>query len=121
MQLRGKFGVMMLAVSILLGSVCIAAAGMGGSMDQQTSQAANTLTGNNNQSEADIAKSYSTSTGAVRVDRDFGAFHRDDSNQFGDDRAYDSGSHANKEADYHRTHWMTESYGLGGNYGRDMK
>ena len=56
--------------------------------------------------------------GAVRVDRDFGAFSMDDSNQFGDDQAYNqSNGRTNRESDYQGHHWLPESYGLTGNYG----
>jgi hypothetical protein len=56
--------------------------------------------------------------GAVRVDRDFGAFGMDDVNQFGDDRAYNpSNGRTNREADYQANHWIPETYGLSGDYG----
>jgi hypothetical protein len=55
--------------------------------------------------------------GAVRVDRDFGAYSRSDSSQFGDDRAYNSAAgRRNRESDYQSRHWNPDSYGQMGDY-----
>jgi len=54
------------------------------------------------------------------VDRDLGALHRYDANQFGDDRAYTSAtSGTDRDADNYLHKWTPETYGLGGNYGYD--
>jgi len=63
MKFRGKFTVIILAFAFIVASAYIANA-------QQASP-----------SEPAVAPG----NGAVRVDRDFGAFHKDDQNQFGDD------------------------------------
>jgi len=98
MKFRGKFTVIILAFAFIVASAYIANA-------QQASP-----------SEPAVAPG----NGAVRVDRDFGSFHKDDQNQFGDDRAYNSSEgHANRESDYQSHHWTPNTYGLMGNYGYD--
>jgi hypothetical protein len=108
MKLKGKFGVIMVALAFILASACIALAGSG--MDQQTGQA--TVSGSNQKVN---------SSGAMRVDQDFGNRHKHDANQFGDDRAYSAeksgvGRDSDKVLKWHPT-----TYGLGGDYGRDVR
>ncbi len=56
----------------------------------------------------------------TRVDRDLGALHRYDANQFGDDRAYTSATGGtDRDADNYLHKWNPETYGLSGNYGYD--
>ncbi len=56
----------------------------------------------------------------TRVDRDYGFRHKDDTNQFGDDRALTSARRgSDKDADNYLNKWVPETYGLGGNYGYD--
>ena len=124
MKLTGKFSVIILALTFILASAYIAnAAGMGTGTDQANARDGNVGVASNNPgntvSESALYKEYD-SYGTIRVDRDFGAFHRDDTNQFGDDRAYESANgHKTREADYHLHHWTPETYGLRGSYGRD--
>ncbi len=62
--------------------------------------------------------SYSADYGfGSRVDRDLGQFSRDDSTQFGDDRALNSASGIHsREADAQALKWNPDTYGLQGNY-----
>ena len=83
MKLKGKFAVILVALAFILGSACIALAG--GGMDQQTGQA--TVSGSNQNVN---------SSGAMRVDKDLYPFHYGDTNQFGDDEAYNSISGGSK-------------------------
>jgi hypothetical protein len=107
MKLRGKFGVIMLALSFILASACIGHAGSG--TEQQTGQA--TVSGSNQNVN---------SSGAMRVDQDFGNRHKKDADQFGDDRAYTSEkSGVGRDSDK-VLKWNPRSYGMGGDYGRDM-
>jgi hypothetical protein len=56
----------------------------------------------------------------TRVDRDFGALHKHDANQFGDDRAYTSASSGiDRDMDNLQRKWTPNTYGLGGDYGYD--
>jgi len=108
MKLKGKFAVILVALAFILGSACIALAG--GGMDQQTGQA--TLSGSNQNVN---------SSGAMRVDQDFGNRHKHDVNQFGDDRAYSAEkSGVGRDSDKVLL-WQPKSYGLGGDYGRDAR
>ena len=64
--------------------------------------------------------SFCGSVRAQNVDRDFGVYHKNDANQFGDDRAYNaSNGRSNREADYQAKHWVPETYGLMGDYWYD--
>jgi hypothetical protein len=98
MKLRRKFAVIMFTLTFILASAYIASAG--GSEPNEPAP--------------------SSGYGAVRVDRDFGAFHKDDTDQFGDDRSYSSSAgRTNRESDYQAHHWVPETYGLMGDYGYD--
>ncbi len=130
MKVRGKLGVIMLALAFILGSAYIGNAGIAGSVDQPTAQGQDRKVYSDNQilkvipvvSWSEPGQPTSSGHGPMRVDRDFGAFHKDDLNQFGDDRAYDSSDgHTNREADYQAHHWTPETYGLMGNYGYDAR
>lgn len=106
MKLKGKFAVILVALAFILGSACIALAG--GGMDQQTGQA--TVSSDNQKVN---------SSGAMRVDKDFGNRHKNDTDQFGDDRAYSSEkSGVGRDSDK-VLKWNPRTYGLGGDYGRD--
>jgi hypothetical protein len=99
MKLGGKFIVIMVALGFIFASAYVAKAAAD---DREPTAPA------------------PASFGAVRVDRDFGAFHKDDSNQFGDDRAYNSSQGlVNRESDYQAHHWIPDTYGQMGNYGYD--
>lgn len=52
----------------------------------------------------------------MRVDRDLGAFHKDDVNQFGDDRAYSGLNGTDRDADFRAYNFVPETYGLMGDY-----
>ncbi len=97
MKMRSKFVIMMLAFAFVFASAYVAIAA-----------------GNDQEPAAPKPAGF----GAVRVDRDFGAFTMNDSNQFGDDQAYNSSQGlANRESDYQAHHWVPETYGHMGNYG----
>ena len=53
------------------------------------------------------------------VDRDLGAIHKFDTNQFGDDRALNSASGSSRDADLMPKAWTPNTYGLSGDYGYD--
>jgi hypothetical protein len=55
----------------------------------------------------------------MRVDRDLGAFHKNDVNQFGDDRAYTGSNGTDRDADFRAYNFVPETYGLMGDYGYD--
>jgi len=55
----------------------------------------------------------------MRVDRDLGAFHKDDVNQFGDDRAYSGPNGTDRDADFRAYNFVPDTYGLQGNYWYD--
>jgi hypothetical protein len=55
----------------------------------------------------------------MRVDRDLGAFHKDDVNQFGDDRAYSGANGTDRDADFRAYNFVPETYGLMGDYSYD--
>lgn len=57
--------------------------------------------------------------GAMRVDRDLGAFHKNDSIQFGLDQAYTSARGTDRDADYRADHFVPNTYGLMGDYWYD--
>lgn len=127
MKLRGKLGVVMLALAFILVSAHIANAG---SVDQLTAQGWNREVYSDNQnlkvvpvaSWSEPGTPTSFGHGAMRVDRDFGVDHEDDVNQFGDDRAYDSSDRdPDRETDRQEHHWTPETYGLMGDYGRDER
>jgi len=97
MKLRGKFTVFLLGLTFVFASAHIADAGwsegMGGSTVLHTDRAAS---GN----DRDV-----TPSGALRVDRDLYALHPDDTNQFGDDEAYNTlGGHCLVPVPFHREH-----------------
>jgi len=131
MKLRGKLGVSLLVLAFILALAYIANAGMGGSVDDRSEQATNgKVSSDNENTKAAPAASQSqpggpattNGNGTMRVDRDFGAYHQDDSNQFGDDLAYDSSDgRKNREADYQSHHWTPETHGQMGDYGHDEK
>lgn len=131
MKLRGKLGVSLLVLAFILALAYIANAGMGGSVDDRSEQATNgKVSSDNENTKAAPAASQSqpggpattNGNGTMRVDRDFGAYHQDDSNQFGDDRAYDSsGRDPDRETDRQEHQWTPETYGLMGDYGRDER
>jgi len=105
MNWKGKFSIIMVALAFVLASAFIAHA-------QQTAQGANPGDSGHNR--------YVRSSGAVRVDRDFGALHKYDANQFGDDRAYTSARNGtDKDMDNWAHKWTPNTYGLGGDYGYD--
>ena len=54
---------------------------------------------------------------AMNVSRDFGSFTMEDTNQFGDDRAYSSPLGTDRDADSQLFIWTPDSYGLKGTYG----
>jgi hypothetical protein len=86
MKLRAKFGVIMLALTFVLASAYIADAGDG--TDQQTvKHTYKEVSGD----DRDV-----NSSGAMRVDKDLYPFHYGDTNQFGDDEAYNSISGGSK-------------------------
>jgi hypothetical protein len=124
MKFSERFSVIMIAVMFLLALGYAANVRIGGWMSQQLA------VGHNQKvnvipvaswSESGVPTS-SFSNGAVRVNRDFGAYTKDDLNQFGDDRAYNSSAGlSNREADFKATHWIPETCGLMGDYWRDMK
>jgi hypothetical protein len=58
--------------------------------------------------------------GATRVNRDLGIYHKNDVNQFGDDRAYHAGN-GRTEADRQTQYWTPETYGLQGDYWYDSR
>jgi hypothetical protein len=116
MNLKTELGVVMLALTFVLASAYIASASVAGATDR----------------DLKIVPVVSWSEpgtpipshrgGAVRVDRDFGAYHKNDLNQFGDDRAYDAANgRSNREADYQAHYWTPETYGLMGDYGYDSR
>jgi hypothetical protein len=115
MKLKGKFGVITLAFTLMLASACIAnAAGTIGGGDGQNAQATNSQIARDSQ---DV-----NSSGAARVDRDLEASHQDDVDQYGGDGAYKATTgRTNKETDSRAHHWVPESYGLTGSYGRDSR
>ena len=86
MKLRAKFGVVMLALTFILASAYIADAG--GGTDQQTVQ--------HTDKEVSGYSRNINSGGAMRVDKDLYPFHYGDTNQFGDDEAYNSMSGGSK-------------------------
>jgi hypothetical protein len=55
----------------------------------------------------------------MSVDRDLGAFHKNDVNQFGDDRAYTGPNGSDRDADFRAYNFVPETYGLMGNYSYD--
>ncbi len=58
----------------------------------------------------------------TRVDRDFGAHHKYDTNQFGDDRAYTSPrGGTDRDSDARLDQWHPNSYGIGGDYWYDSR
>ncbi len=108
MKLRAKFGVIVVALTFVLGLAYIAHAGSG--TDQQVGQSTDKAVSSNSRNV--------NSRGAVRVDRDFGERHKWDTNQFGDDRAYTSArSGTSRDADKWVNKWHPETYGLQGDYG----
>ncbi len=123
MKLRGKLCVSLLVLAFILALAYIANAGMGGSVDERSEQATNGKVSSGNVNTNVVPGPAATNgSGAVRVDRDFGAYNQADSNQFGDDRAYDSSDgRKNREADYQSHHWTPETHGQMGDYGHDEK
>jgi len=120
MELRMKFAVIMFALTLVAAAAYAANAG-------QTAQGLNSavLSDAGNARVVPVVSwsvpgeaTSSSGGGAVRVNRDFGAYTMDDANQFGDDRAYNSSDgHGNRESDYQAHHWTPETYGLMGDYG----
>ncbi len=55
------------------------------------------------------------------VDRDLGSFHKNDVNQFGDDRAYSSASGTDRDADFRAYNFVPNTYGLQGDYWYDSQ
>jgi hypothetical protein len=131
MEVRGRSGVIMLSLVFIFALAYVAKAGLGGDPDRQTAQGANgaVFSGSRNLrvipvvSWSEPGEAISPShNGSARVDRDFGAFHKDDTNQFGDDRSYNSSEgRTNRESDYQAHHWIPETYGLMGDYGYDSR
>ncbi len=113
MKLIAKFGVAVLALTFTLAPAKIAGAGTAGAMDQYMK-----IVPVVSWSEPGVRTS---SGGAVSVNRDLGAYHKNDVNQFGDDRAYDSSSGHTSEGDYQANHWTPETYGLMGDYWYDSR
>ncbi len=111
MKVRRNLGIIILVLSFILASACIANAAGPVTDQYSTPQAPNSRIG-----------SDSHSSGAMRVDRDLGKDHTSDTNQFGDDRASSpSGGSTGRETDYQPPRWTPETYGLSGDYGRDEK
>jgi hypothetical protein len=54
---------------------------------------------------------------SMGVDRDLGAFHMNDANQFGVDTAYNLPGHPDIDADARASFFAPQTYGLQGNYG----
>ncbi|SPF50784.1 exported hypothetical protein [Syntrophobacter sp. SbD1] len=130
MKVRGKLGVIMLALAFIFASAYIANAAIVGSADQPTVLGWNKEVYSDNHilkvvpvaSWSEPGQPSASSHGAIRVDRDFGFDHEDDMNQFGDDRAYDSsGRDPDRETDRQEHQWTPETYGLMGDYGRDER
>ena len=125
MKVETRLTVIMVAVALIFSIAHIANAG---DMAQQPQGARDAIfVGGSNVkvvpviswSEQGVPTSPSTG-GAVRVDRDFGAYSQDDVNLYGYDQAYNSSSgRKNRESDYQSTHWIPDTYGHMGNYGRD--
>jgi hypothetical protein len=57
---------------------------------------------------------------ATNLNRDLGAFHRNDVNQFGDDRAYSSMNGTDRDADFRAHNFVPNTYGLQGDYWYDQ-
>jgi hypothetical protein len=55
----------------------------------------------------------------MRVDRDLGYLHKNDVNQFGDDRAYNGLNGTDRDADFRAHNFVPETYGLMGDYSYD--
>ena len=116
MRLIQRLGVIMLALAFIPASAHFAVAGMAGEPDWNVK-----IIPVVSWSEPGVPIPHN-SGGAVRVDRDFGAYHKNDTNQFGDDRAYDSAhGRPNSEADYQTHYWTPETYGLMGDYWYDSR
>jgi hypothetical protein len=113
MKFRVQIGIIVLAASFILASAYIASAGEG----QQAPDVRPAVVSVSWWSKSD-SPTY-TKTRAMRVDRDLEANHEDDINRIGDDEAYNSAEHRNREADFRENHWSPNSYGLMGNYSRD--
>ena len=63
---------------------------------------------------------WSAAGSQIRVDRDFGALHMNDTNRFGDDRASSSTfGGTDRDADFRLFHWVPNTYGIMGDYGYD--
>ncbi len=106
MKLKGSFGIIMLAITLIFAMALVANAGMSSSADQQS---------------ATSGLGKSSGHGAMRVDRDLATRHENDSNQFGDDLAQDGSKGRNKEADSQANQWKPDSYGQMGSYGHDER
>jgi len=55
----------------------------------------------------------------MSVDRDLGEYHKNDVDQFGDDRAYNSLNGTDRDADFRAHNFVPETYGLMGDYSYD--
>jgi hypothetical protein len=55
----------------------------------------------------------------INVAKDLGEFHKNDTNQFGDDRAATNVNGSNKDADFRAYNFVPDTYGLMGDYSRD--
>jgi hypothetical protein len=126
MNLKEKISVIMLALIFMVASAYVFGAGAGEKTVRQLAA------GSYENVKIVPVASWSepgtplgpTVTGGRRVNRDLGAYTKDDTNQFGDDRAYNSSQRGNdrdadRQADYKASHWTPETYGLMGDYWRD--
>ncbi len=127
MDVRGEAGILILALVLIFAPAYIANAEMG---RQQTINISNSgLSEELHLRLLPVAwwsgrgdSTWTHGRGAMRVDRDFGADHLDDTNQFGDDLASDSSEgFTDRETDHKAQHWTPGSYGLMGNYSHDER
>ena len=61
----------------------------------------------------------SCATDRSGVDCDLGEYHKNDVNQFGDDRAYSGFHDSDRDADFRAHNFVPETYGLMGDYSYD--